>query len=40
MDSLSKIHGVPDDRSYLKRRLIAIVATLVEAVFLVLCFVV
>ena len=40
MDSLSKVHGVPDDRSYLKRRLIAIVATLVEAVFLVLCFVV
>ncbi len=40
MDSLSKIYGVPDDRSYLKRRLIAIVATLVAAVFLVLCFVV
>ncbi len=38
MDALSKIYGVKDERSYLKRRVIAVCATLVAAVFLVICF--
>lgn len=38
MDALSKIYGVKDERSYLKRQMIAVCATLVAAVFLVICF--
>jgi membrane protein len=38
MDSLSRIYGVKDERSYLKRRGVAILATLAGALFLVLCF--
>lgn len=38
MDALSKIYGVKDERSYLKRRVIAVCATLVAALFLVICF--
>ncbi|MGB2668169.1 MAG: YihY/virulence factor BrkB family protein [Candidatus Acidiferrum sp.] len=38
MDALSKIYGVKDERSYLKRRVIAVCATVVAAVFLVICF--
>jgi membrane protein len=38
MEALSKIYGVKDERSYLKRRVIAVCATLVAAVFLVICF--
>ena len=38
MEALSKIYGVKDERSYLKRRVLAVCATLVAAVFLVICF--
>ncbi len=38
MEALSQIYGAKDDRSYLKKRGIAILATLVAAVFLVLSF--
>jgi membrane protein len=38
MDALTKIYGVKEDRSYIKRRALAIVATLVIAVFLLACF--
>jgi membrane protein len=38
MDALSIAYGVPEQRSYLKRRLIAICATIVAALFVVVCF--
>lgn len=38
MDALTKIYGVKEERSYIKRRGIAIVATLVMALFLLACF--
>jgi membrane protein len=38
MDALSRIYGVKDERSYFKRRGIAITATLVAALFLLFCF--
>jgi membrane protein len=38
MDALSKIYGMNDRRSYVKRRGIAIVATVVMAFFLLACF--
>jgi membrane protein len=38
MDALSKIYSTNDQRSYFKRRGIAIIATLVAAVFLLACF--
>jgi membrane protein len=38
MDALSVAYGVAERRSYLKRRLIAICATVVAALFVVLCF--
>lgn len=38
MDALTKIYGVQEERSYIKRRAIAIVATLVMAFFLLACF--
>jgi membrane protein len=38
MDALSVAYGVAEQRSYLKRRLIAICATVVSALFVVLCF--
>jgi len=38
MDALSIAHGVPDTRSYLRRRLIAIWMTIVAAVFVLLSF--
>jgi membrane protein len=38
MDALSVAYGVSDSRSYLKRRLLAISATLVAAIFVVACF--
>ncbi|HUN62409.1 MAG TPA: YihY/virulence factor BrkB family protein [Candidatus Sulfotelmatobacter sp.] len=38
MSALSRIYGIKDDRSYVEQRAIAIVATLVMAVFLLACF--
>jgi len=38
MNALSVAYGVSDSRSYLKRRLIAICATVVAAIFVVACF--
>lgn len=38
MEALGKIYGVKDERSYLKRRGVAIIATLVAAIFLLICF--
>src|SRR6202162_4640993 len=38
MEALSVAYGVPDRRSYLRKRIIAIVATLVAAVFFLLSF--
>jgi membrane protein len=38
MDALSVANGVSEQRSYLKRRLIAICATVVAALFVVVCF--
>jgi membrane protein len=38
MDALSKIYSTNDKRNYFKRRGIAIVATFVAAVFLLVCF--
>jgi membrane protein len=38
MSALSIVYGVTEQRSYLKRRLIAVCATIVAAVFVVLCF--
>jgi membrane protein len=38
MDALSKIYGANDQRSYVKRRGIAIIATLIAAAFLLACF--
>jgi membrane protein len=38
MDALTEIYGEKDRRSYLKKRVIAVVAMLVAAVFLVVCF--
>jgi membrane protein len=38
MKALSKIYGLQDGRSYVKRRAIAIIATFVMALFLLACF--
>jgi len=38
MEALSIAHGVPDQRSYVRKRLIAIMTTLVAALFVVLSF--
>jgi membrane protein len=38
MDALSIAYGAKEQRSYLKRRLIAVSATIMAAVFVVLCF--
>jgi membrane protein len=38
MDALSRIYGANDERSYVKRRGISIIATLVAAIFLLACF--
>jgi membrane protein len=38
MDALTRAHGVKDERGYIKRRLIAMVATILTAVFVLLCF--
>jgi membrane protein len=38
MDALSVAYGVSEHRSYLKRRLIAMCATIVAAIFVVACF--
>jgi membrane protein len=38
MDALTKIYGVKEERSYIKRRVLAIAATLVMALFLLACF--
>ena len=38
MDALSRVYGATEKRSYMRRRLLAILATLLAAVFLMLCF--
>jgi membrane protein len=39
MEALSIAHGVPDQRSYVRKRLIAVITTIVAALFVVLSFV-